>query len=357
MKQLTVELPGREYDILIGTGLLEQCGARLRAVPRAERLAVVTDSNVGPLYLKMVMESLLRAGFTAFSVTFPAGEASKNIRTLNNLYEGFADGGLTRGDGVVALGGGVTGDMAGFAAATMFRGVDFIQIPTTLLAQVDSSVGGKTAIDLPQGKNLVGAFYQPKLVLADTGCFATLPNRVLCDGMAEVIKYGMIVDAPFFDFLERLDGIQAAAAHWEEIVYTCCDIKRAVVAEDERDTGRRGILNFGHTLGHAYEKAYHYETYTHGEAVAAGMVKMLELERRKGRPVAALQARLERVLKAFQLPIEIPCTMEDYRAAVGLDKKAQGRCIGVIEVVQPGQAEIVPMEKEALFALLEEKDA
>ena len=356
MKQLTVELPGREYDILIGTGLLEQCGARIRAVTRAERLAVVTDSNVGPLYLKM-MESLLRAGFTAFSVTFPAGEASKNIRTLNNLYEGFADGGLTRGDGVVALGGGVTGDMAGFAAATMFRGVDFIQIPTTLLAQVDSSVGGKTAIDLPQGKNLVGAFYQPKLVLADTGCFATLPNRVLCDGMAEVIKYGMIVDAPFFDFLERLDGIQAAAAHWEEIVYTCCDIKRAVVAEDERDTGRRGILNFGHTLGHAYEKAYHYETYTHGEAVAAGMVKMLELERRKGRPVAALQARLERVLKAFQLPIEIPCTMEDYRAAVGLDKKAQGRCIGVIEVVQPGQAEIVPMEKEALFALLEEKDA
>ncbi len=357
MKQLTVELPGREYDILIGTGLLEQCGARIRAVTRAERLAVVTDSNVGPLYLKMVMESLLRAGFTAFSVTFPAGEASKNIRTLNNLYEGFADGGLTRGDGVVARGGGVTGDMAGFAAATMFRGVDFIQIPTTLLAQVDSSVGGKTAIDLPQGKNLVGAFYQPKLVLADTGCFATLPNRVLCDGMAEVIKYGMIVDAPFFDFLERLDGIQAAAAHWEEIVYTCCDIKRAVVAEDERDTGRRGILNFGHTLGHAYEKAYHYETYTHGEAVAAGMVKMLELERRKGRPVAALQARLERVLKAFQLPIEIPCTMEDYRAAVGLDKKAQGRCIGVIEVVQPGQAEIVPMEKEALFALLEEKDA
>ena len=357
MKQLTVELPGREYDILIGTGLLEPCGARIRAVTRAERLAVVTDSNVGPLYLKMVMESLLRAGFTAFSVTFPAGEASKNIRTLNNLYEGFADGGLTRGDGVVALGGGVTGDMAGFAAATMFRGVDFIQIPTTLLAQVDSSVGGKTAIDLPQGKNLVGAFYQPKLVLADTGCFATLPNRVLCDGMAEVIKYGMIVDAPFFDFLERLDGIQAAAAHWEEIVYTCCDIKRAVVAEDERDTGRRGILNFGHTLGHAYEKAYHYETYTHGEAVAAGMVKMLELERRKGRPVAALQARLERVLKAFQLPIEIPCTMEDYRAAVGLDKKAQGRCIGVIEVVQPGQAEIVPMEKEALFALLEEKDA
>lgn len=356
MKQLTVELPGRAYDILIGTGLLEQCGARIRAVTQAERLAVVTDSNVGSLYLKTVMESLLRAGFTAFSVTFPAGEASKNIRMLNNLYESFAEGGLTRGDGVVALGGGVTGDMAGFAAATMFRGVDFIQIPTTLLAQVDSSVGGKTAIDLPQGKNLVGTFYQPKLVLADTGCFATLPERVLCDGMAEVVKYGMIADAPFFDFLERLNGIQEAAAHWEQIVHTCCDIKRAVVAKDEHDTGRRGILNFGHTLGHAYEKAYHYETYTHGEAVAAGMVKMLELERRKGRPVAELQTRLIRVLKVFQLPTEIPCTMEDYRAAVGLDKKAHGRRISVIEVERPGQAEIVPMEKETLYALLEEKD-
>lgn len=154
-----------------------------------------------------------------------------------------------------------------------------------------------------------------------------------------------------------MDGIQAAAAHWEEIVYTCCDIKRAVVAEDERDTGRAGILNFGHTLGHAYEKAYHYETYTHGEAVAAGMVKMLELERRKGRPVAALQARLERVLKAFQLPSRFRARWKIIVPPVGLDKKAQGRCIGVIEVVQPGQAEIVPMEKEALFALLEEKDA
>ena len=175
--------------------------------------------------------------------------------------------------------------------------------------------------------------------------FCNASKRVLCDGMAEVIKYGMIADAPFFGFLERLDGIQAAAAHWEEIVYTCCDIKRAVVAEDERDTGRQGILNFGHTLGHAYEKAYHYETYTHGEAVAAGMVKMLELERRKGRPVAALQARLERVLKAFSCPSRFRARWKIIVPRWGWIK-AQGRCIGVIEVVQPGQAEIVPMEKK-----------
>ena len=226
----------------------------------------------------------------------------------------------------------------------------------SLLAQVDSSVGGKTAIDLTGGKNLVGAFKQPVAVLCDLDTLHTLPKLFLADGMGEVIKYGMIRDEKLFTLLEQ-HTLETVSEVMDEIVPTCIDIKRDVVEQDPTEQGERALLNFGHTLGHAYEKAYHYETYTHGEAVAAGMVKMLELERRKGRPVAALQARLERVLKAFQLPIEIPCTMEDYRAAVGLDKKAQGRCIGVIEVVQPGQAEIVPMEKEALFALLEEKDA
>lgn len=354
MKQLTVDLPGRAYEIRIGGGLLGQCGALIRGVTAAERLAVVTDSNVAPLYLAQVEESLRGAGFSVCSVVFPAGEQSKNIQTLNLLYERFAEEGLTRGDGVVALGGGVTGDLAGFAAATMFRGVDLIQIPTTLLSQVDSSVGGKTAIDLPQGKNLVGAFYQPKLVLADTDTLKTLPRRVLCDGMAEVIKYGMIADAALFELLEDIGGPDGLEDQIEHIVAACCEIKRTVVVEDERDTGRRGILNFGHTLGHAYEKAYHYETYTHGEGVAAGMVKMLELEEKKGRDTAALGARLRALLKAFELPMEIACTMEEYRAAVGLDKKAKGKRISVIEVERLGEAEIVPMEKEALFALLEE---
>lgn len=354
MERLTVALPGREYDICIGQGILRRCGEMVRKVTKAETLAVVTDSNVEPLYLKTVEESLRAAGFAVFHVVFPAGEQSKNIQTLNMLYERFAEEGLTRGDGVVALGGGVTGDLAGFAAATMFRGVDFIQIPTTLLAQVDSSVGGKTAIDLPQGKNLVGAFYQPKLVLADTDCFQTLSRRVICDGMAEVIKYGMIADRRLFELLERLDGVEALAEHWTEIVRTCCAIKRDVVLEDEHDTGRRGILNFGHTLGHAYELAYHYETYTHGEGVAAGMVKILEVEEKEGRNIAALKARLEALLQKFDLPVNIDCTMESYRAAVGLDKKAKGKKISVIEVEQLGAAEIVPMEKDALFALLEE---
>lgn len=353
MKELSVELPGRTYNIEIGRGLLPRCGEMIRAVTGARTVAVVTDSNVEKLYLQTVTDSLRAAGFSVFSVVFPAGESSKNIHTLNMLYEQFAGHGLTRGDAVAALGGGVTGDLAGFAAATMFRGVDYVQIPTTLLAQVDSSVGGKTAIDLPQGKNLVGAFYQPKLVIADTDCLKTLTDRIVCDGMAEVIKYGMIADAALFEKLEQMHGVQDLSAHWEEIICTCCDIKRAVVSEDERDTGRRGILNFGHTLGHAYERAYHYETYTHGEGVAAGMVKMLELEEKRGFDVAAIRARLVALLKTFDLPVEIPCSMEEYRAAVGLDKKASGQKINIIEVKEIGRAEITPMDKEELFSLLE----
>ena len=353
MKNLKVELPGRAYDIKIGSGLLAQCGGLIRAVTDAQMLAIVTDSNVAPLYLGAVEESLKAAGFNTISVVFPAGERSKNIETLNMLYERFAEAGLTRGDGVVALGGGVTGDLAGFAAATMFRGVDFIQMPTTLLAQVDSSVGGKTAIDLPQGKNLVGAFYQPKLVIADIDCLKTLTQRTVCDGMAEVIKYAMIADETLFLLLESISGVETVPQYWEQIICTCCDIKRAVVAEDERDTGRRGILNFGHTLGHAYELAYHYETYTHGEGVAAGMVKILEIEEKQGKDVVRLKMRLLALLEKFHLPETIDCTMEQYRAAIGLDKKAKGKMIHVIEVETLGQAEIVPMEKEQLCALLE----
>ena len=349
MKQLTVELPGRAYDILIGTGLLEQCGARIRAVTQAERLAVVTDSNVGSLYLKTVMESLLRAGFTAFSVTFPAGEASKNIRMLNNLYESFAEGGLTRGDGVVALGGGVTGDMAGFAAATMFRGVDFIQIPTTLLAQVDSSVGGKVAVDLEHGKNLAGAFWQPRLVLMDPEVLDTLPLPVFMEGMAEVVKYGCIRDAAFFDFLAARPSRAELMAEMEHILYTCCAIKRSVVEQDERDTGERMLLNFGHTLGHAYELAGHYTEWSHGAAVAAGMCAAARLGVRLGVTPAELPERLEEALSALGLPTAIPCTAEDYAAAVGLDKKGAGEDISVILLERMGHAVPHRMPKAQLL--------
>lgn len=356
MRNLTVDLPGRAYEIKIGYGLIASAGNLIRAVTRAEKVAIVTDTNVGPIYLERVENSLRAAGFETFSVVMSAGEKYKNITTLAMLYERFAEEGMTRTDAVVALGGGVTGDVAGFAAATMFRGMDFIQIPTTLLAQVDSSVGGKTAIDLPQGKNLVGTFYQPKLVIADPSCFKTLPERFICDGMAEVIKYGVIADEELLEEIESIEDISDLTVRWtvrwEDIVYRCCDIKRELVVEDERDTGRRGILNFGHTLGHAYEMAHQYETYTHGEAVAAGMVKMLELEMKMGIDVGELRERLINLLKKFHLPLEIECSEDTYRSAIELDKKGEGRRIRLIEVEEVGTATIVPVDKEELFNLL-----
>ena len=274
MKTLTVALPGREYEIAIQRGLLSQAGERIRAVlPRARRLAVVTDTNVGPLYYNKVKAGLERAGFEPGLFSLPAGEKSKNAAQLSQLWEGFMDFGLTRTDGVVALGGGVVGDLAGFAAATILRGVAFVQIPTTLLAQVDSSVGGKVAVDLEHGKNLAGAFYQPRLVLMDPDVLNTLNLPQFMEGMAEVVKYGCIWDAGFFEFLTARPSRPELMADIEHILYTCCDIKRQVVTEDELDTGLRMILNFGHTIGHAFERLGNYEKWTHGEAVAAGQRK------------------------------------------------------------------------------------
>ena len=354
METLKVTLPGRSYEILIGGGLLDGCGARIRAVTGAETAAVVTDSNVAPLYLRQVEESLRAAGFAVFSVVFPAGEQNALSQSAEYALRALCRGGHHPGRRRGGPGRRRHRRSCGLCRGYHVPGHGLYPASHDAAAQVDSSVGGKTAVDLPQGKNLVGAFHQPKLVLSDTDCLRTLSRRVLCDGMAEVIKYGMIASEALLGRLENLRGPEDLPEHWDRIVYECCDIKRAVVAEDERDTGRRGILNFGHTLGHAYERAYHYETYTHGEAVAAGMVKMLELEEKQGRDTAALRRRLTALLRKFELPAGIPCSMADYREAVGLDKKAKGRKISVIEVETPGRAEIVPMEKEILFALLEE---
>ena len=271
VKTLRVDT-SRPYDIKIGFGLLDRVGELCReTLPRAQKLAVVTDSNVQPLYLERVANSLKQAGFQVLSLTVPAGEGAKCAEQLVMLWEKLMDFGMTRTDAVVALGGGVVGDLAGFAAATLLRGVDYVQIPTTLLAQVDSSVGGKVAIDLQAGKNLAGAFWQPSLVLIDPHCLTTLSDQTFSDGMAEVIKYGCIRDRAFFDLLDRCGDRAGVMEHIDEIIYTCCDIKRKVVLADERDTGERMVLNFGHTIGHAFELAGNYETWTHGQGVAAGM--------------------------------------------------------------------------------------
>jgi 3-dehydroquinate synthase len=353
MPTLTVELPQREYDIEIDRGNLRCCGQLTRFVVHGSKAILVTDSNVGPLYAATVEESFRTAGFEVTVLTIPAGEQSKNPMELARLWEEMAAAGITRSDCVVALGGGVVGDLAGFAAATILRGVDFIQIPTTLLAQVDSSVGGKVAVDLQAGKNLAGAFYQPKLVVMDPDVLDSLPDRAFSDGMAEVIKYGCIRNGRFFDLLEEFSSRAAVMEHIEDVLICCCDIKRQVVEADEHDTGERMVLNFGHTLGHAYERAYHYETYTHGEAVAAGMVLATKLGESLGLTPLGTDVRLSKLLTQFGLPTEIDCAMEDYAAAIGLDKKGDGAQISVILLQTIGQAEIRKMEKEKLLQLLE----
>ena len=353
MKTLTVALPGREYDILIQRGILSRAGEAVRAVlPGAGRLAVVTDSNVAPLYADTVLNSLTAAGFDCRLFTIPAGESSKCAARLAELWEGFMEFGLTRTDGVVALGGGVVGDLAGFAAATALRGVAFVQIPTTLLAQVDSSVGGKVAIDLAAGKNLAGAFYQPKLVLMDPDVLETLPDSVFADGMAEVVKYGCIADAGFLNRLEQNPARAAVMADIESVLYTCCAIKRGVVVEDELDTGARMILNFGHTLGHAYELAGHYEAYTHGQAVAAGMVRAAELGVALGITPPELAGRIAELVSALGLPAHNECTAADYEAAVGLDKKGAGEYITLILLDRAGHTLPYKIKKSELLALL-----
>lgn len=356
MVKLNVPLPGRAYDILIQRGLLRSAGQLCRSVlPKAQKLALVSDSNVAPLYGQLVQSSLEQAGFHVRMTVIPAGEQSKSMSMLEHLYEEFMAFGLTRTDAVVAVGGGVVGDLAGFAAATILRGVDFVQIPTTLLAQVDSSVGGKVAVDLPAGKNLVGAFWQPKLVLMDPNCLNTLSDAIFHDGMAEVIKYGCIMDDDLFQLLMECGGREGVMHKIEQVLYTCCSIKADVVLQDERDTGLRMCLNFGHTLGHAYEQAYHYETYTHGQAVAAGMVAAAELGEMLGITPASTAKKVRAAVRCYALPEEIACTMESYRRAIGLDKKGDGDGIHLILLEELGKAKRVKLEKQRLFKLLGEK--
>lgn len=350
MKELLVALSeGRSYDITIEKGILSRCGQEIRKVYNGSQVCVITDSNVAPLYLGKVTASLKEAGFQVKTMAFAAGEKSKNMETLVSLYDGMLSPlpfPMTRGGLVVALGGGVVGDMVGFAAATLFRGIPFVQIPTTLLAQVDSSVGGKVAVDLKQGKNLAGAFYQPKAVLIDPETLDTLSDRVFQDGLAEVVKYGVLGDERLFSLLESCKDRQELMTHMEEIVYTCCDAKRTIVERDEKDTGDRMLLNFGHTLGHAYEKLGNYEVYMHGEAVSCGMVKILAIGEEQGFTEKGTADRVKALLSRFGLPVEpeaIP--PEALRQVLAYDKKGNGGTLTVVLCRKMGESFLYPMEK------------
>ena len=314
------------YDILIERGLLDRSGELVRSVSAAKKACVITDSNVGAIYAERVLTSLKEADFETELFTFPAGESSKRLDTVAAMLSYMADFHMSRGDIVVALGGGVTGDMAGFAAATYMRGIKFVQIPTSLLAQVDSSVGGKTAVDIPQGKNLVGAFHQPCLVIIDPDTLSTLPERFVHDGMAEVIKYGCIKDERLFETLENENALDII----EDIIEICVSIKRDVVNRDEKESGERMLLNFGHTLGHSLEKLYNFEGLSHGEAVAIGMVKIAASGENAGLTEAGTADRIERLCKKNMLPTSDKASAATLAELCQSDKKAGGGSVNLV---------------------------
>ncbi len=324
---IQVELGARSYPIHIGSGGLARTGRLCRERGLEGAALIVSDSHVDPLYGAAVERSLRDAGFAAHRAAIPAGEASKSPSRLLALYQAALDAGLDRRAFFVALGGGVVGDLAGFAAASYLRGVACVQIPTSLLAMVDSSVGGKTGINLPQGKNLVGAFHQPSLVIADPDTLRTLPPREYRSGLAEVVKYGVIREPALFDDLERAGkALREPSPALDGIIARCCRIKADVVAADEREGGLRAILNFGHTAGHALEKAAGYGTFLHGEAVAAGMVYASVLSQRLCGWPAAHHARLAALLRALDLPVTAPgVAWPVVRAAMSADKKSAAR--------------------------------
>ena len=347
MKTLTVHT-NTPYEIQIGRGLLDSFGGRIRTLTAARRAVVVSDSNVAPLYAARVEASLKRAEFEVSRFVFPAGEGSKRLDTIASLYTHLARHGLTRSDLIVALGGGVTGDMAGFAAATYLRGIDFVGLPTSLLAQIDSSVGGKTGFDLPEGKNLVGAFWQPRLVLIDPDTLATLPSRYFADGMAEAIKYGCIRSRALFDRIAS----ESAEDFLEDLIFECVDIKRAIVEEDERDTGNRMLLNFGHTVGHAVEKLQNYEGYSHGEAVAAGMALLSAAGEVAGLTEPGTTGALLTVLDRYRLPRASGFSAEELASAALLDKKSAGNTIRLILLKRLGEGMLYTLPHTELASFL-----
>ncbi|HEX4943196.1 MAG TPA: 3-dehydroquinate synthase [Usitatibacteraceae bacterium] len=341
-RTLTVGLGERSYPIHIGPGLIGQ-GALFAPYLGSGRAALVTNETVAPLYADTVEKSLAACGARFFRVVIPDGEAEKRWETLERVYGELLRAQADRRTVIVALGGGVVGDLAGFAAATYQRGVPLIQVPTTLLAQVDSSVGGKTAVNHPLGKNMIGAFHQPLAVIADTRTLDTLPDRELAAGLAEVIKYGAIRDLPFFEWLEEnVDRLRAReAAALAHAIRRSCEIKAEVVALDERESGVRALLNLGHTFGHAIETLEGYGAWLHGEAVAAGMAMAARLSARLGRLPAGDARRLEALIRRAGLPVEPPALAVDaWLDAMGRDKKNESGRITFILLDRLGAAAI-----------------
>lgn len=345
----TVEVnTGNPYNIYIGNGLLKQSGEMIREVTPAELVAIVTDDTVDALYADSLESSLIANGFSVVKFVFAHGEESKNIGVYSDMLEFMAEHHLTRSDCIIALGGGVTGDMAGFCAATYLRGIDYIQIPTTLLACVDSSVGGKTAIDLKAGKNLAGAFYQPRLVICDYETLDMLDDEIFADGMAEVIKYGAVFDSDFLGFLEQND----AKENIEYIIEKCVCFKRDIVNVDETDKGLRGLLNFGHTVGHAIEKCSHFEI-SHGSAVAIGMVIAARGAYKTGISKSDISNRLSELLQKHKLPVSTKFSIDELYEVTLSDKKRSGGCISLVVPTEWGKCILYKADMDFLREFIE----
>lgn len=346
MEKLTVKA-GSQYDILIEKGLLKNCGSLIRAVADCPRIALVSDTNVYPIYGDKVKSALEAQGYEVFTYIFKAGESSKTPLNAVKIAEFFAEKGLTRSDAVAALGGGVCGDMAGFAAAAYMRGIKFIQIPTSLLSQVDSSVGGKTAVDLPQGKNLFGAFHQPSLVIIDPCVLDTLPQHFFNDGMGEVIKAGCIKSQELFCRFEN----ENPRDFIEELIYECLDIKRAVVENDEKEHGERALLNFGHTCGHAIEKLWNFETISHGEAVGIGMVMEAQAGERLKITSRGTADRIAALLQRNNLKICDTHSVGEIVGAMKADKKRTNEGIKLIVLNNIGSSFVYPVKNDDIPAI------
>ena len=340
--KLTVNLGENSYPIFIENGIIKKSGEHISQIFSGQKIMIVSDDNVFPLYGQQVMDSL--KDYECHSLVLPHGEPTKNFQSLPKIYTAMLDAKLTRSDLVIALGGGVIGDLAGFAAASYLRGIKLVQIPTSLLAQVDSSVGGKVAVDLPQGKNLVGAFYQPKMVLIDPDVLNTLPEHFIKDGMGEVIKYGCIKDSALFDRLCAHSSFEDLKPELPEIIARCVDIKRIVVEADQFDTGERMLLNFGHTLAHTIEQYYNYERESHGEAVGIGMYQITLMAEEKGLTGSGCADQIKKALDIYVLPSSCGLPVTDLTKAITLDKKHLNGKLNVVLLKELGSSYVYPTD-------------
>lgn len=343
--RLYVDLKEHGYPIEIERGILAKAGEKIKEIFPAGKIMIISDDRVYSYYGEALKENL-EVFFECYSMVIPHGESSKSMQMLSEIYSRLVHAKMSRTDLIVALGGGVVGDLAGFVAATYLRGIGFVQIPTSLLAQVDSSVGGKVAVDLPEGKNLVGAFYQPKLVLIDPEVLSTLPLRYVTDGLGEVIKYGCIKDTHLFERLEAYGSYETLKEHLTEVIAACVDMKRKVVEEDEFDTGERLFLNFGHTLGHAIEQYHHYERESHGEAVAIGMYQITKRSEELGLTKSDTAERIRKVLSAYGLPTEAGVRIEELKEGMKRDKKNRNQKLNLVLLREIGEAYVYPTEIE-----------